>query len=234
MGDPNRSKACPQVKICGLTDPAAAAAVAALGADAVGLVFHPASPRHVNLDQAAAIAAALPRSVPAVGVFVNPSWDALAGTITRCRLGAVQLHGTEPQALLDRLADTFDVRVFKALFAAKSPFLTDVAGYSASAYLVECGRGMQPGGNALAWDWSVAANFALTHPTILAGGLGPDNVSRAIADALPDAVDVSSSVEAAPGRKDMEKVARFIAAVHKTGPLYAAGGRVLRPVFGVC
>lgn len=223
----------PRIKICGLTDPAQAAACAAAGADAIGLIFHPPSPRYVTLDQAAAIADALPPTVPAVGVFVNVGWEQLAATVRYCRLGAVQLHGNEPQSLVERLQDSFDVVVIKALFAAKKPRLTDADRYRASAYLVECGRGVQPGGNALTWEWGAAADLARRHPTVLAGGLDADNVARAVADALPDAVDVSSGVEAAPGRKDPAKVARFIAAVRQTGPLYAQGRRVVREVWAL-
>lgn len=227
-------KAFPQIKVCGLTDPDEAAACAALGADAIGLVFHPPSPRYVTVRQAARIAAALPQGVPAVGVFVDPTWEAVSEAVAQCRLGAVQLHGAEPRAFIDRLRGTHAVRVIKVLFAARVPRLEDAGRYSVAAYLVECGRGVRPGGNALTWEWGVAAEFAQVYPTVLAGGLDPENVARAIGAALPDAVDASSGLEAGPGRKDLDKVARFVAAVRQTAPLYSARSRKLNPIFRVC
>lgn len=221
----------PQVKICGLTDADEAAACAALGADAIGLVFYPPSPRHVSVARAARIVAALPPGVTAVGVFVDPAPALLADIIVRCRLGAVQLHGAESQVLIDRLRNGFNGLILKALFAAKAPRLVDAGRYHGAAFLVECGRGSQPGGNALAWEWGAVADFARRHPILLAGGLDPDNVGRAIAAARPDGVDVSSGVEAAPGRKDLDRVARFVDAVRQSGALYEAEGLPLRRVF---
>ena len=103
--------------------------------------------------------------------------------------------------------------VIKALFADRAPGMETASQYSASAYLVECGRGALPGGNAQEWDWSRAGPFAERHPLILAGGLTPENAAQAVRAALPDAVDVSSGVEAGPGRKNIRNVEQFIAAV---------------------
>ncbi len=221
----------PQIKVCGLTVPEEAAGCAALGADAIGLVFFPPSPRHVTLDQAARIAAALPDRVRRAGVFVDPGRDLLAETVAGCGLQVVQLHGREAPDLAIWLRERFQVTVVKALFVTKAPPLTAADDYDVAAYLVECGQGPLPGGNALAWDWGAAADFARRHPTILAGGLDADNVGRAIAAALPDAVDASSGLEAAPGRKDLKKVERFIAAVRRTADLYRERQRPLKPVF---
>lgn len=221
----------PQIKVCGLTVPEEAAACATLGADAIGLVFYPPSPRYLELPQATTVAAALPAQVCTVGVFVDPSWGFLNEAIAACRLGAVQLHGRESGDFIDRLCRTFPVKVIKGLFATKAPRLEDADTYPASAFLVECGRGAQPGGNAQAWDWGAAADFARRYPTILAGGLTPDNVADAIAAARPAAVDASSGLEAAPGRKDLRKVERFIAAVRSTAALYEHTPAAVRPVF---
>ena len=106
--------------------------------------------------------------------------------------------------------------VIKAIFVNGVPSLDVIGSYRASAYLVECAGGRLPGGNALAWEWSTAAGISANKPLILAGGLNPDNVSRAIQEALPDALDVSSGVESAPGRKDMDKVKRLLEAVAAT------------------
>jgi phosphoribosylanthranilate isomerase len=221
----------PQIKICGLTIPEEAAACAALGAHAIGLVFYPPSPRHVTIEQAAAITAALPSHVCAVGVFVDPEWEMLGRAITQGRLGAVQLHGNEPQELIDRVREHFGVTVIKSLFAARAPRVDDAARYAVPAFLVECGRGALPGGNALAWDWGAAADFARMYPTVLAGGLAPDNVAEAIIAVRPAAVDASSGLETCPGRKDSVQVERFITAVRRTENHYTESGIRMKNIF---
>lgn len=221
----------PQIKVCGLTVPEEAAGCAALGADAIGLVFFPSSPRHVTLDQAARITAVLPAHVRAAGVFVDPGREFMAATIEGCGLQVVQLHGRETPDLAVWLRERFQVKVIKGLYYTKAPLLAAADDYDVAAYLVECGKGPLPGGNALAWDWGAVADFARRYPTVLAGGLDADNVGRAIAAALPDAVDASSGLEASPGRKDLRKVERFIAAVRRTVDLYRQRSRPLRSVF---
>jgi phosphoribosylanthranilate isomerase len=221
----------PQAKICGLTVPDEAAACAESGAAAIGLVFYPPSPRNVELDQARRIQAALPGHVPAVGVFVNPDWDFVCRAIETCRLGAVQLHGNEPVELLSRLRRKFDINMIKVLFTARSPVMLDAHRYAADAYLVEAGKGVLPGGNAETWDWAAAKTFAVQHHTILAGGLTPENLEQAVAACLPDAVDASSGLERAPGRKDLDKVKRFLAALEGTAGFYSKANRQIHPVF---
>jgi phosphoribosylanthranilate isomerase len=103
--------------------------------------------------------------------------------------------------------------VIKAVFAARPPFLTAAPAFRPSAFLVECGRGTLPGGNAEQWDWARAATMA--RPLLLAGGLNPDNVANAIAMVCPDGVDVSSGVENAPGDKDIKAVVAFIQNVRR-------------------
>jgi phosphoribosylanthranilate isomerase len=137
-------------------------------------------------------------------------------TASQAGLTAVQLHGNEPPVVVERLRRE-GLFVIKALFADRAPGLDAALNYSASAYLVECGRGVLPGGNAHAWEWGRAAALGERHPLILAGGLTPENADQALRAALPDAVDVSSGVEAGPGRKDIRKVEQFIAAVATAG-----------------
>ncbi|MDA8138999.1 MAG: phosphoribosylanthranilate isomerase [Desulfobacteraceae bacterium] len=210
----------PQIKICGLTIPEQAADCARLGADAIGLVFYPPSPRNLELELAAEIAAALPDRVRRVGVFVNPEWRLLAAAIDRCGLAVVQLHGSEPPELAQRIQTEFSLKVIKALFTAKAPDLTAAGKYQVGGFLVECGKGPLPGGNAETWDWGAAADFARRYPMVLAGGLSPVNVAQAIQATLPAAVDASSGLESAPGHKDIDKVRRFIAAVRTTESFY--------------
>lgn len=223
----------PQVKVCGLTVVTEAVACAAAGADAIGLVFYPPSPRHVSLDQARAIVAALPADVAAVGVFNNATWEELDQAIAHCPLSGVQLHGNESPDIIDRLRSRYcDIMVLKGVFAAKAPFVSQATQYNASAFLVECGRGVLPGGNALTWDWGSAREFASKHPVVLAGGLHPGNVIEAINACLPDAVDASSGLESSPGRKDLDKVTRFIAQVRRTGQAYRIAAKIPQPIFG--
>lgn len=219
----------PAVKICGLTRPDEAAACARLGAAAIGLVFYPPSARHVSVQQARAVAAALPRTVALVGVFVNAGFSEIMARVERCALSMAQLHGQEPPQLVARLRAE-GVGVIKALFVDGRPGLADADAFGADAYLVECAHGPLPGGNALAWDWTAARAFGRCRRLVLAGGLAPDNVGAAIAAALPAAVDVSSGVEAAAGRKDAAKVARLLRRVHGSADSYG-GRRIENPFF---
>ena len=201
-----------QVKVCGLTRADEAAACARAGASAVGCVFYPRSVRCVSAAVAREIRRALPPGVACVGVFVDAPFEGVVATASQADLTAVQLHGNEPPALVERLRRE-GLFVIKALFADRTPGLDEAPHYLASAYLVECGQGPLPGGNAQDWDWSRVGPFAKRFPLILAGGLTPQNAAQAVRAALPDAVDVSSGVEAGPGRKDIRQVEQFIAAV---------------------
>jgi phosphoribosylanthranilate isomerase len=220
----------PQIKICGLTNPPEALACANLGADAIGLVFYPKSPRNVSMEQASAITQALPEHVAAVGVFVDPDMDTLCNTVEQCALSCVQLHGKESPEFIATFKRKSDVRIIKGLFTAKQPNLTNADDYQVDGYLVECGKGRLPGGNAMTWNWSTAAEFADHYPLVLAGGLAPGNVAQAIADCMPDAIDASSSLEAVPGRKDLNKVRPFIDQIRQTASLYKSKGRRIRPI----
>jgi phosphoribosylanthranilate isomerase len=201
-----------QVKVCGLTRVEEAVACAQAGAAAVGCVFYAKSQRCVTAATARAIRRALPPEVACVGVFVDELAEGIMALATQTGFTAVQLHGSEAPEVVERLRRE-GLFVIKALFADRAPGMETASQYSASAYLVECGRGALPGGNAQEWDWSRAGPFAERHPLILAGGLTPENAAQAVRAALPDAVDVSSGVEASPGRKDICKVEKFIAAV---------------------
>lgn len=202
----------PQVKVCGLTDPAQALAVAKLGVDAVGCVFFPKSPRHMTRKAARTLCRVLPANVRRVGVFVDESFSQIMGVVEACGLDVVQLHGQEPPELIRRLRRQ-GLLVIKALFAARSPGLSDLDTYAPSGFLVECGAGKLPGGNAETWDWARARSLSDRYPLILAGGLTPENIVRAVGLAQPDAVDVSSGVEASPGNKDLRKLAALMAAI---------------------
>jgi phosphoribosylanthranilate isomerase len=206
-----------QIKVCGLTDAKTAAACAALKIDAVGLVFYPKSARHVSDAQAEEIAAAVRGRKAVVGVFVDEPTDVILKKAQRCGLTGVQLHGRETPAEVATLKGE-GLMVIKALFQKREPFFQSAPHYGPSAFLLECGGGRLPGGTAEAWDWAAAKAVAADTPVILAGGLTPANVGRAAILVRPDAVDVSSGVEAFPGNKDLAKIEAFVAAVAGIDP----------------
>jgi len=205
-----------QVKVCGLTRVDEAVACAQAGAAAVGCVFYAESPRCVTAATARAIRSALPPEVACVGVFVDEPFEGIMALAAQTGFTAVQLHGSEAPEVVERLRRE-GLFVIKALFADRAPGMETASQYSASAYLVECGQGALPGGNAHAWEWGRAAALGQRHPLILAGGLTPENAAQAVRTALPDAVDVSSGVETGPGRKSIRNVEQFIAAVAAAG-----------------
>jgi phosphoribosylanthranilate isomerase len=214
-----------QVKICGLTEVDEAVACAELGANAIGCVFYPRSPRYLSEERARDICRSLPSGVCGVGVFVNEGYESIMNKVERCGLKAVQLHGREPADLVDRIVRQ-GVLVIKAVFLNGSPSIGDAQAYEPSAYLVECAGGPLPGGNAMQWDWAAARGLAERGPFVLAGGLHAENASAAIQAAWPDGLDVSSGVELKPGRKDLNKVKLFIDAV-----LHTESPRRLQRVF---
>ena len=220
----------PQIKICGLTRLDQAMAAAELGADAIGFVFFKKSPRNLSMAAARAMAEALPAHVARVGVFVNESFDHIMAHVTEVGLTAVQLHGRETPDLVKRLLAE-RITVIKGFYLEDPPLITEAPLYEASAALVECKKGILPGGNAMTWSWGEAKPFGKAHPLILAGGLGPENVGEAILQADPDAVDVSSGVESAPGQKDISKINLFIERVKETRREEIPDRRILRRIF---
>lgn len=222
-------KLFPQIKICGLTRVDEAMGCVERGADAIGLVFFPKSPRHVTNERAYEISAAVSEKAKTVGVFADAGYDEIMTRVETCRLSMVQLHGKESPDLVRRLSEK-RIPVIKALFVDGIPSLSEAERYPASAFLVECAKGKLPGGNALIWNWGAAKVFGSNHRLILAGGLSPENVAEAVSSALPRAVDVSSGVERAPGLKDLNKVAAFIYAVKKSR-VYISGETQISPIF---
>ncbi len=220
----------PQIKICGLTRTEDAVKCASEGVDAIGFIFFKNSPRYIKPERAKIICASLPENVITVGVFVNEPFNSIMDIVSTTNLSAVQLHGNEPPKFVRSLTDQ-GLNVIKALYMESQPSIAQVSTYAASAYLVECAKGILPGGNAMTWNWKDAAGFGKSHPMVLAGGLSPENVASAINQAMPDAVDVSSGVESAPGKKDIHKVKEFIKAVHMKTDLGITHRRELRRIF---
>ncbi len=200
-----------RIKICGITRPEDGVAVAEARGDAIGLVFYGPSPRSVTIEQAQAIVAALPPFVTVVGLFVNASDDEIRNVLDAVPLGLLQFHGDEPAGL----CGGYGIPYIKALrmvpgldVAATAALYQDAQGVLLDAY----SPGVA-GGTGEVFDWE-AVPEGLKKPIILAGGLTPLNVSEAIAQVHPYAVDVSGGVEAAKGIKDAAKIAAFVDAVH--------------------
>ncbi|MDZ7267459.1 MAG: phosphoribosylanthranilate isomerase [candidate division KSB1 bacterium] len=196
------------VKICGLTRPEDALLAAELGAAALGFIFHPHSPRWVARETVAAICRLLPPAVARVGVFVNPDLPTVVECATAAGLTHVQLHGRESIAFCRQVP----LPVIKAIRTRGE--LEDCAGFRPAAFLIDSQTATQFGGTGRLADWTLCEQARTHAPVILAGGISAGNLAGALAVARPDALDLSSSVESSPGRKDHHKLREFFAAVH--------------------
>ncbi len=201
-----------QVKICGIKTPDAMTAALEGGAAFVGLVFYPASPRFVEIEVAAYLASYVPAHIKVVGLFVNPDDTQLQTVLSRVRLDIIQLHGQETPDRVSEIRKKFNKPVMKVLSIAQAEDLGDLPLYEAvSDWILFDARGTTlPGGNGRVFDWSLLKDVRPKKPWMLAGGLTPDNIREAIALVRPDAVDVSSGVESAPGEKDPVKIKSFL------------------------
>lgn len=199
-----------RVKICGLTRPEDVDAAVMAGADAVGLVLYPASPRAVSVDQAARLCARLPPFVAAVGLFVDATEPQIRAVLDRVPLDLLQFHGEEPPGL----CAGFGRRWIKAIrmrpgldLAAQARTYRGAAGLLLDAF-----DPVLAGGTGQTFDWG-RVPVGLDMPIVLAGGLRPDNVAEAIRRVQPFAVDVSGGVESAKGIKDAAKISAFMQGV---------------------
>jgi phosphoribosylanthranilate isomerase len=203
----------PRIKICGLTRVADVQAAVAAGADAIGLVFYPPSPRHVDLPTAAMLANAVPPFITIVGLFVNADPAVVRATLAAVPIHVLQFHGDEdenycrqfdrPYMKAARVKPGMDLVQYAAAFPSAQAILLDafVDGF---------------GGGGKVFDWSLVPG-ALGKPIVLSGGLDAGNVGDAVRQVRPAAVDVSSGVEAAKGIKDAEKINAFVSAVRAAG-----------------
>jgi phosphoribosylanthranilate isomerase len=200
-----------RIKICGLTLEADVAAAVEAGADAVGFVLYPPSPRAVSIDRAAELAALLPPFVTPVGLFVNAAVDEIASACAAIPTLLLQFHGDETPAACEsferpfiraaRMAPGFDLVDFALQYASAAAVLLDahVEGY---------------GGGGKVFDWSLIPP-SVPRPLVLSGGLNPANVGDGVLALRPWAVDVSSGVESAKGIKDAALMRRFCDAVRE-------------------
>ena len=197
-----------RVKICGITNPGDAAAAAAAGADAIGLVLYPRSTRFVQLPEALAWMRDCPPGLARVALMVNAPIEAAEAVLGTSEIDAVQLHGDETLSYCARLSE-MGKPVIKAVRVRDRAALTQVSDHPSMTFLLDAYAPDAYGGTGLTFDWRWLTD--LRRPFILSGGLTPDNVHTAVRTGRPFAVDVSSGVESSPGRKDAALVARFVA-----------------------
>jgi len=200
-----------KIKICGITNLEDALLAAELGADALGFIFFPQSPRKVAPETAREIIAQLPPFVASVGVFVDEAAAVLKELAARVGLDWVQLHGQESPEYCRSLGR----RVIKGFRIKDENSLRELEPYrdAVQAFLLDTYKKGQVGGTGEVFDWYLAREAKKFGQIILAGGLTPENVAQAIAIALPAAVDAASGTEAEPGRKDPAKLRAFFRAV---------------------
>jgi phosphoribosylanthranilate isomerase len=196
-----------KVKICGITNVPDALAAVEAGADALGFMFYAKSPRDVSLRAAADIVRQLPCFVVKVGVFVNAAEDLVVRAIEECGLNLLQFHGDETPDYCVQ----FGLMSMKAFRIRDVESLKELPNYQTDAWLLDAYASDKQGGTGERFNWDLGVEAVkLGRPIFLAGGLTPENVGEAVKKVQPYAVDVSSGVEAAPGKKDLQKMRAFI------------------------
>jgi phosphoribosylanthranilate isomerase len=212
-----------EVKICGINSRTAARAAADGGADLVGFVFHAPSPRYVTAAEAAELAHAIPEEhVSKVGLFVDADDGTIEGVLTRVSLDMLQLHGNESPERVAEISARFGLPVMKAIKLEIEEDLLATHAFAAVAdrLLFDAKppdglKGALPGGNALAFDWTLLKGREWPVPWMLSGGLTADNLAEAVRVSGARAVDVSSGVEDRRGHKDPARITAFLSAAAK-------------------
>jgi len=207
----------PLVKICGLKTPETLAAALDAGADMVGFVFFPKSPRHIDLATAETLGRQAAGRALKVALTVDADDTQLAGIIAALHPDLLQLHGHETPERVAAIRARFGLPVMKAIGVATADDLKDVQAFAAvSDRLLFDAKAPKdaahPGGNGLAFDWSLITGLDLSIPSMVSGGLDPANVAEALRRTGAQGVDVSSGVETAPGQKDPAKITAFVTA----------------------
>lgn len=196
-----------EIKICGMTDLEDALFCSACGVEALGFIFYPRSPRYIASSDARRIIAALPPEVARVGVFVNQDPDEVQQIFDFCGLDYIQLHGDETPAYCRRFSPPL---LIKAVSFQAEVDLKALEAYQVRAILIDSRVDGRYGGTGRQANWKMALQVKKNHALILSGGLKEENIVTALAEVVPDAVDINSGVEAAPGRKDRDKVRRIV------------------------
>ncbi len=217
------------VKICGITNLDDAILATNAGADMLGFIFYPPSPRYIAPERAREIVSTVRMQIVTpkfVGIFVNELPERVRAVMETTQIDLVQLHGNESAAMVRELAP----RVYKSLQPRDAndaqsliaTYCSSIDG-NAPAFIIDGKPQKLPGGNGTRADWEIAAEIAREFPILLAGGLNAENVVEAVRTVQPWGVDVSSGVERAPGLKDHDKVREFIEKVHL--PRQAVSGK---------
>jgi phosphoribosylanthranilate isomerase len=217
-----------QIKICGLSTPETLAAALAGGADMIGFVFHPKSPRFVAPERAAALAGAVRGKADIVALIVDWDEKRAADLAQFLKPDWLQLHGAESPEHTAAIAAASGRPVMKALGVAGAADLAAIPRYAGAARRILLDAkppkdAAFPGGHGRPFDWGLLAGLDPAQPFMLSGGLDPANVAEAIRIARPAGVDVSSGVESAPGVKDPARIAEFIAAARKAAAAIEEG-----------
>jgi phosphoribosylanthranilate isomerase len=201
-----------RIKICGLTTPQDAAAAVEFGADALGFNFFPGSRRYVGRE--AEWISNLPENVEKLAIVVNPSWEEAKAIAGAGGITALQLHGNESPEFCRRLMEE-GIRFEKALPVSGPNSLVGLPDFMTRTLLLDSAGAAEFGGSGRTFPWEIARAFVDANPelrVVLAGGLNPENVAEAAAAVRPFGVDVTTGVEASPGRKDYGRLRAFISA----------------------
>jgi len=217
FGGKLRSGGRVRVKICGITNEPDALAAIEAGADALGFNLVRESKRYIDIQADAGWIDQLPKEICKVAVTVNPSWDEAFRISHLPFIDALQLHGNESAEFCGRLAEA-GIRFAKALPVEDSKSLLNVPEFSTDTVILDSASGREFGGTGKVFPWKLARQFIETHPNlnvILAGGLTPENIAEAVRRVRPHGVDVTTGVEASPGRKDHRLIEAFIRAASR-------------------
>ena len=201
-----------KIKVCGITNLHDALTAVNLGVDALGFVFYPPSPRAITPDKAKQIRPKIFPSTLCIGVFVNEKKEEVIKVARECRLDVLQFHGNESPEYCSLFSE---YKIIKAFPLKNRSDLETIPHYKVQAILVDAYDPRHYGGTGKKADWELARTAKSFGPLILAGGLDETNVSEAIREVNPYAVDVSSGVELMPGIKDPEKLRRFVEMARK-------------------
>ena len=209
-----------RVKICGITNLEDAQEAINLGADALGFNFYKRSSRYIEPAKAKPIIEALPPLISLVGIFVDEfSPERIRSIAHAIGLGTIQLHGSESPEYVKKIGE---VRIIKAFRVSESFDLAQLATFRVGAYLLDAYDEKQLGGTGKTFNWDVAVEAKRHGRVILAGGLSSENVAEAIAQVRPYAVDVCSTIESEPGKKDFQKMEALFREVRRARSLLAS------------
>ena len=207
-----------RVKICGITQIEQGKAIVELGADSIGFICVPESPRYVSVDRLRAIADTLPSETVKVGVFANHGVTEIVAVVQQAHLSAIQLHGTESPEFCRQLRQAIrpEIELIKAFRLKSAASLAETSAYldCVDTLLLDAYHPQILGGTGHTIDWQDLVQFKPAIPWLLAGGLTPDNISDALSRLQPDGIDLSSGVERSPGDKDLAKVAQLFEAIN--------------------